>query len=56
MFKRLVPDEVTVEPGYGSGAAGIAAALTQLYLAEQGRAPLIRFPDEPYCIRAAVRS
>jgi hypothetical protein len=40
--QRIVPDEVTLEPGYGSGAAGIAAALIHLYLAENGEAPVIR--------------
>jgi lantibiotic modifying enzyme len=54
MFKRIVPDEVTAEPGYGSGAAGIGTALIHLFLAEQGRSPIIRFPDEPYCTGAAV--
>jgi lantibiotic modifying enzyme len=53
MFKRVAPNEVSLEPGYGPGAAGIAAALLHLNLAEQGRAPVIRFPDEPYCTGAA---
>jgi hypothetical protein len=52
MFKRVAPDEVSLEPGYGPGAAGIGTALVHLYLAEKGRAPVLRFPDEPYCIRA----
>jgi lantibiotic modifying enzyme len=52
-FKRVVPDEITVEPGYGPGAAGIGTALVHLYLAEKGRAPVLRFPDEPYCTGAA---
>jgi lantibiotic modifying enzyme len=50
-FKRVVPGEITVEPGYGPGAAGIGAALVHLYLAEKGKAPIIRFPDEPYDTR-----
>ncbi|MDR1319130.1 MAG: hypothetical protein LBJ90_05850 [Treponema sp.] len=53
MFKRIAPDEVSLEPGYGSGAAGIGTALTHLYLAGKGRAPVLRFPDEPYCTGAA---
>lgn len=47
-FKRIDPDDITTEPGYYVGAAGIAVALIQLYLAEQGRAPLLRTPDEPF--------
>ncbi|MDR1247713.1 MAG: AGE family epimerase/isomerase [Treponema sp.] len=54
MFKRIMPDEVTLEPGYGSGAAGIATALIHLYLAESGEAPAVRFPDEPYGVKTAA--
>ncbi|HBC27866.1 MAG TPA: hypothetical protein DC013_10685 [Ruminococcaceae bacterium] len=51
MFKRIVPDEVTQEAGFYSGAAGIGAALIQLFLAKDQKAPLLRFPDEPYLSR-----
>jgi len=51
-FKRIVPDEVTLEPGYGPGAAGIGTALVHLYLAKNRTAPTIRLPDEPYIVRA----
>jgi len=42
---------VTQEAGFYSGAAGIGAALIQLFLAKDQKAPLLRFPDEPYLSR-----
>lgn len=47
-FHRIVPDDITEELGYFSGASGIGAALTQIYLAERDEAPCLRQPDEPY--------
>lgn len=50
-FKRIDPDDISVETGYDHGAAGIATALLHIYLAEQGKAPILRMPDESYLRR-----
>ena len=50
-FKRIDPADVTREIGYYSGAAGIGAALTQVYLAGREKAPAFRLLEEPYLKR-----
>jgi hypothetical protein len=47
-FSRVNPEAVTVDYGYCDGAAGIGAALLQLYAVENNTFRTIRLPDDPF--------
>lgn len=47
---RMDPDAGAQEPGYMRGAAGIGAALLQMYAVQKNAGGIIHLPDDPYTI------
>lgn len=47
-YDRVLPEKMAPAYGYSDGAAGIAAALLQMYLFSKNEFEWIRFIDDPY--------
>ena len=45
---RTQPDNLVAQTGYMQGASGIGMWLLRMDAAVTGRAPLVRFPDDPW--------
>ncbi len=50
-FERVKPEIVTEKINYGAGAAGVGAALTQLYLFLENKYSWARLFDDPYPVK-----